>query len=42
MSAEKEHGKPETDVAVVLAHGGWAGGSSWNKVIAGTGGKGEL
>jgi pimeloyl-ACP methyl ester carboxylesterase len=26
---------PETDVAVVLAHGGWADGSSWNKVIAG-------
>ena len=25
----------ETDVAVVLAHGGWADGSSWNKVIAG-------
>jgi len=28
-------GMPETDVAVVLAHGGWADGSSWNKVIAG-------
>jgi pimeloyl-ACP methyl ester carboxylesterase len=26
---------PETDVVVVLAHGGWADGSSWNKVIAG-------
>jgi pimeloyl-ACP methyl ester carboxylesterase len=26
---------PETDVAVVLVHGGWADGSSWNKVIAG-------
>jgi hypothetical protein len=26
---------PGTDVAVVLAHGGWADGSSWNKVIAG-------
>jgi pimeloyl-ACP methyl ester carboxylesterase len=25
----------ETDVAVVLAHGGWADGSSWSKVIAG-------
>jgi pimeloyl-ACP methyl ester carboxylesterase len=25
---------PETDVAVVLAHGGWADGSSWSKVIA--------
>jgi pimeloyl-ACP methyl ester carboxylesterase len=24
-----------TDVAVVLAHGGWTDGSSWNKVIAG-------
>lgn len=24
----------ETDVAVVLAHGAWADGSSWNKVIA--------
>jgi hypothetical protein len=24
----------ETDVAVVLAHGGWADGSSWSKVIA--------
>jgi pimeloyl-ACP methyl ester carboxylesterase len=24
-----------TDVAVVLAHGGWADGSSWSKVIAG-------
>ena len=23
-----------TDVAVVLAHGGWADGSSWSKVIA--------
>jgi pimeloyl-ACP methyl ester carboxylesterase len=28
-------GMAETDVAVVLAHGGWADGSSWNKVIAG-------
>jgi pimeloyl-ACP methyl ester carboxylesterase len=36
MSVEKkEHGMPETDVAVVLAHGGWADGSSWNKVTAG-------
>jgi pimeloyl-ACP methyl ester carboxylesterase len=26
---------PESGVAVVLAHGGWADGSSWNKVIAG-------
>jgi len=26
---------PETDVVVVLAHGGWTDGSSWNKVIAG-------
>jgi pimeloyl-ACP methyl ester carboxylesterase len=26
---------PGTDVAVVLAHGGWADGSSWNRVIAG-------
>jgi pimeloyl-ACP methyl ester carboxylesterase len=26
---------PRTDVVVVLAHGGWADGSSWNKVIAG-------
>ncbi|SNT64548.1 Alpha/beta hydrolase family protein [Asanoa hainanensis] len=25
----------ETDVRVVLAHGAWADGSSWNKVIAG-------
>jgi pimeloyl-ACP methyl ester carboxylesterase len=25
----------ETDVAVVLAHGGWADGSSWSKVITG-------
>ena len=25
----------QTDVVVVLAHGGWADGSSWNKVIAG-------
>ena len=25
----------ETGVAVVLAHGGWADGSSWSKVIAG-------
>lgn len=25
---------PETAVAVVLAHGGWADGSSWSKVIA--------
>ena len=25
----------EADVAVVLAHGAWADGSSWNKVIAG-------
>jgi pimeloyl-ACP methyl ester carboxylesterase len=25
----------ETDVAVVLAHGAWADGSSWSKVIAG-------
>jgi len=24
----------EIDVAVVLAHGGWADGSSWGKVIA--------
>src|SRR5215470_13276536 len=24
----------EIDVAVVLAHGGWADGSSWSKVIA--------
>jgi pimeloyl-ACP methyl ester carboxylesterase len=24
----------ETDVVVVLVHGGWADGSSWNKVIA--------
>jgi pimeloyl-ACP methyl ester carboxylesterase len=33
-------GMPETDVAVVLAHGGWADGSSWNKVIAGLRSKG--
>jgi hypothetical protein len=26
---------PESDVGVVLAHGGWADGSSWSKVIAG-------
>jgi pimeloyl-ACP methyl ester carboxylesterase len=26
---------PESHIAVVLAHGGWADGSSWNKVIAG-------
>jgi pimeloyl-ACP methyl ester carboxylesterase len=26
---------PESDVGVVLAHGGWADGSSWDKVIAG-------
>jgi pimeloyl-ACP methyl ester carboxylesterase len=26
---------PETDVVVVLAHGAWVDGSSWNKVIAG-------
>jgi hypothetical protein len=25
----------ESDVGVVLAHGGWADGSSWSKVIAG-------
>ena len=25
----------QTEVVVVLAHGGWADGSSWNKVIAG-------
>src|SRR6202000_3043464 len=25
---------PEADVAVVLAHGAWADGSSWNKVLA--------
>ena len=25
----------ETDVAVVLAHGAWADGSSWSKVITG-------
>jgi hypothetical protein len=25
----------ETDVAAVLAHGGWADGSAWSKVIAG-------
>ncbi len=25
----------ESDAGVVLAHGGWADGSSWNKVIAG-------
>jgi pimeloyl-ACP methyl ester carboxylesterase len=25
----------QTDVVAVLAHGGWADGSSWNKVIAG-------
>ena len=24
----------ETDVAVALAHGAWADGSSWSKVIA--------
>jgi hypothetical protein len=26
---------PESDVGVVLAHGAWADGSSWGKVIAG-------
>jgi pimeloyl-ACP methyl ester carboxylesterase len=26
---------PESDVGVVLAHGGWADGSSWDKTIAG-------
>jgi pimeloyl-ACP methyl ester carboxylesterase len=26
---------PESDVGVVLAHGGWADGSSWSKVITG-------
>jgi pimeloyl-ACP methyl ester carboxylesterase len=26
---------PDTDVVVVLAHGGWGDGSIWNKVIAG-------
>lgn len=26
---------PESDVGVVLAHGAWADGSSWSKVIAG-------
>jgi pimeloyl-ACP methyl ester carboxylesterase len=26
---------PQADAVVVLAHGGWADGSSWNKVIAG-------
>jgi hypothetical protein len=25
----------ESDIGVVLAHGGWADGSSWSKVIAG-------
>ena len=25
---------PESDVVVVLAHGAWADGSSWSKVIA--------
>jgi pimeloyl-ACP methyl ester carboxylesterase len=25
---------PETDVTVLLVHGGWADGSSWSKVIA--------
>jgi pimeloyl-ACP methyl ester carboxylesterase len=36
MSAEqKEREMPEANVAVVLAHGGWADGSSWNKVTAG-------
>ena len=25
----------ESDVGVVLAHGGWADGSSWSKVIVG-------
>jgi pimeloyl-ACP methyl ester carboxylesterase len=28
-------GPMQTDVVVVLAYGGWADGSSWNKVIAG-------
>jgi hypothetical protein len=41
MSAEKkEQGMPETGIAVVLAHGGWADGSSWNEVIAGPRSKG--
>src|SRR5258706_15488362 len=26
---------PESDAGVVLAHGAWADGSSWSKVIAG-------
>jgi pimeloyl-ACP methyl ester carboxylesterase len=26
---------PESDASVVLAHGAWADGSSWSKVIAG-------
>jgi hypothetical protein len=30
-----EHEMSESDVGVVLAHGGWADGSSWSKVIAG-------
>jgi pimeloyl-ACP methyl ester carboxylesterase len=31
----RRSGMSVTDVAVVLAHGGWADGSSWSKVIAG-------
>jgi pimeloyl-ACP methyl ester carboxylesterase len=31
----KERRMPESDAAVVLAHGAWADGSSWGKVIAG-------
>jgi pimeloyl-ACP methyl ester carboxylesterase len=31
----EERGMSEVDVTVVLAHGAWADGSSWNKVISG-------
>lgn len=31
----KKHGMPRSDVGVVLAHGAWADGSSWGRVIAG-------
>jgi pimeloyl-ACP methyl ester carboxylesterase len=34
MPTEGEHGMSGTHVSVVLAHGAWADGSSWSKVIA--------